>query len=681
MAVALCAMGLVPMTNFIPVGVPLKWWSSAVHHWLGWAVIIGCAAIILPRLLPRTCAELAARIERLLLRPTPRTFALLLGVATCLLTLFFGWRLFHWQPVTIDELAQEWQARLLTMGRVAARGEPHAEFFSTMQTVQVDGRWFGQFPIGGPALVSIGMLFGAPWLINPLLAGCAAIAVYRFAAATSSEAQARGVAVLFALSPFVLFIAGSELHHAGTLAAIWMSLAALPVWLASETDADARRPAALIGAGVGIAATIRPYDAAIVALVIGLFQLRHAGRRWWLYRSLLVQAFVGAAPVMALLAVNSATTGHPFTFGYDVLHGPEHRPGFHMSPLGFEHTPRHGLYAISSYLMRLNITLLAWPIPALLLVVATLAWQRRATRWDHLLLAMLGAVLIGYFWYWGIGSFVGPRFLYVAAPVFLIYIARLPGVLLDRIHRPALRAAVVLLIPLWLLTAWLSPPSTTQPFGIWTLSETTQQRDSVANLITTAVRQRHLENAVVFVPDGWHARLAARLRKLGARPFMAQLIVRNVDACNLQRLLDRVETTPSLAGRQTDYVFAMLDRERPARAVPGLRAHEQLALAKGRPLPPECRQEFERLRSNGVDLARLLPDEELDSLGRLGGKVVYARDFGERNALLRDRFGDRDWYAARVERRDDTLAVTLERLPPASAPPRMASSSPPSPRR
>jgi hypothetical protein len=239
----------------------------------------------------------------------------------------------------------------------------------------------------------------------------------------------------------------------------------------------------------------------------------------------------------------------------------------------------------------------------------------------------------------------------------------------------------VLLIPLWLLTAWLSPPSTTQPFGIWTLSETTQQRDSVANLITTAVRQRHLENAVVFVPDGWHARLAARLRKLGARPFMAQLIVRNVDACNLQRLLDRVETTPSLAGRQTDYVFAMLDRERPARAVPGLRAHEQLALAKGRPLPPECRQEFERLRSNGVDLARLLPDEELDSLGRLGGKVVYARDFGERNALLRDRFGDRDWYAARVERRDDTLAVTLERLPPASAPPRMASSSPPSPRR
>jgi hypothetical protein len=42
--------------------------------------------------------------------------------------------------------------------------------------------------------------------------------------------------------------------------------------------------------------------------------------------------------------------------------------------------------------------------------------------------------------------------------------------------------------------------------------------------------------------------------------------------------------------------------------------------------------------------------------------VVYARDFGARNALLRDRFGDRAWYVARVAQRDGGLAVTLEPL-------------------
>ena len=39
-----------------------------------------------------------------------------------------------------------------------------------------------------------------------------------------------------------------------------------------------------------------------------------------------------------LLAVNRATTGSFLVFGYDILNGPEHRPGFHASPLGFEHT-------------------------------------------------------------------------------------------------------------------------------------------------------------------------------------------------------------------------------------------------------------------------------------------------------------------------------------------------------
>jgi hypothetical protein len=272
---------------------------------------------------------------------------------------------------------------------------------------------------------------------------------------------------------------------------------------------------------------------------------------------------------------------------------------------------------------------------------------------------MLGVVLLGYAYYWGEGSFQGPRFLYVIAPVLLILTTRLPSVLLERVSSPFARSTIGLLVPLWLGVAWLSPSSSSQAFGVWSLSERARQHDSVATLITAAAAERHLDNAVVFVPDGWHARLAARLRKLGARPFAAQLIVGHYDACTLQQLLDSAERTPSLSARQTQYVFSALDQLPSARPVVGLSALEQLALTPGRTLPPECRLELERARSS-VDFSRLLALESLDSLGRLGGRVVYARDFGERNALLRDRFGERDWYRAKVSRREGALDVTLE---------------------
>jgi hypothetical protein len=660
-AVVLMATGLVPMANLVTEGHYLKWWGPAVRQWIVWAVIIAVAALLIARLLPKTCRALTTCAERALLLPTPRVFAGLLFVATAGLALFFGWRLFHWQPVTIDELSQRWQASLLTAGRLSAQSEAHGEFFSTMQTAELGGRWFSHFAIGGPALLSVGLLVGAPWLINPLLVGVAAVAVYRFASATTDELHGRGAAVLFALSPFVLFIAASELDHIGVLAAVWIAIAALPAWVASERAAPAMRAAAVIGAALGVAAVIRPYDAALVALVVGLFQLRSAWRRGSLMRSLLIQVLVGAVPVLLLLLVNRATTGHALTFAYDVLNGPEHRPGFHMSPLGFEHTPRHGLYVVSSYLMRLNIALLGWPVPALALVVATLAWQRQATRWDHLLLAILGVVLLGYAYYWGEGSFQGPRFLYVVAPILLILTARLPSVMLQRLNRPTARTAVALVVPLWLAVAWLSPSSSSQAFGVWSLSERARQHDSVATLITAAAVERRLDNAVVFVPDGWHARLAARLRKLGARPFAAQLIVGHYDACTLQQLLDSAEQTPSLAARQTQFVFSALDQLPSARPVVGLSALDQLALTPGRALTAPCRQELATARSS-VDFSRLLAVESLDSLGRLGGKVVYARDFGDRNALLRDRFGGRDWYRAAISRRDGVLAVSLEPL-------------------
>jgi hypothetical protein len=660
MAVVLGALGVIPMANVVAPGAGLAWYGQSVRLWILWLILVTLAALLLGRLARARVEALPKYFAWLVLRPSRRVFLAVVALAVCAGSLFFAWYLFGLHPVTIDELSMQWQARLLTGGRLYARAESHPEFFSTTQTLVVGDRWLTHFPLGGFAFLSAGVAAGLPWLVNPVLAGLGAIVVHRFVASTSTELEARSVALLYALSPFVLFMAATQLDHVAALVAIWTSIAALPSWLTADSDARARRAAAVVGGALGVAATIRPYDAALCALAIGAFQLVHAWGDRRLARSLAVQVAAGCIPVVLLLAANHATTGSPFLFAYDALNGPAHRPGFHVDPMGELHTPRRGIYNVSAYLLRLDLTLLGWPVPAILLVVAALAWRRRTTRWDSLALGVLGALLVGYWAFWGEGRALGPRFLFSGAPVFLLWVARFPGALRDRVTQPTWRAAATLLVPLWLALGWLLPDAMAQPSGVWALARRASERSEATRMIANAVTQRGLTNALVLVSDGWRARLVSRLQALGARPFAAQSIVDHYDACLLQQLLDSADRMPAGMASRASLVFGTLDRTATSPPVPDLGVADRIALQPGRPLSPACAREWARARSSGVDFARFLPRNELDRDGRLGGPVVYARDFGSRDTLLADRFGGRAWYVAHIDASSGRPRLVLE---------------------
>ena len=87
---------------------------------------------------------------------------------------------------------------------------------------------------------------------------------------------------------------------------------------------------------------------------------------------------------------------------------------------------------------------------------------------------------------------------------------------------------------------------------------------------------------------------------------------------------------------------------------------DQLALEPGRPLSPVCGVELASAQANGADFARFLARNATDAEGRLGGDVVFARDFGARNTLLRDRFGARAWYRARIVLENGALRARIE---------------------
>ena len=130
--------------------------------------------------------------------------------------------------------------------------------------------------------------------------------------------------------------------------------------------------AALIGLALGAMATIRPLDAAVVAVVIGVFQLTIVVHDRTRIRELAIQAIFGAAGVAPLFYANWATTGNALRFGYNVLWGAGHQLGFHVDPTGTTHTLHRALEYGVMYVSELNMFAMMWPVPLLLVVVACL---------------------------------------------------------------------------------------------------------------------------------------------------------------------------------------------------------------------------------------------------------------------------------------------------------------------
>lgn len=572
--------------------------------------------------------------------PTP-AFVAAASLGTMLLGIGISLYCYAGRGFTGDEMAMTWHARMLVAGHLAIPMPPHGEFFNTVSVLEREGRWFSQYPIGGPALLAVGLLVGALWLANPLLLGVATWQLHRFVRRAFGESTARAATLLFALSPFVLVLGATQMNHTAALTFTLVALAELAAW-DDESSTSRMTHAVGLGLAVGAIALVRPLDAALVALPIGAFQLARLRREPSRGASLLVQCVAGAVPVAILLWANARTTGSPLLFGYDAAHGPAHALGFHVDPYGQPHTPRRGLVYASGYLMRFDRFLLEWPLPALLVVCVVLARLARGTRWDTLLLALLGSFLVGYAAYWHNGFFDGPRFLFPVAPVLLLYVARTPEAA-ERIVHATRRRVGRLIVPACLLCGWLVPlPFSSVPGR---LAAQRAQRTKLKTDVVAQASAASLSNALVLVLEPWRGRLLARLRGLGVRQFDAEQVVNTNDACALQLALDDAD---ALTGQDSASVRTLvLTRARAAGAAvvqPGVIAESQIARSPRGPESPRCRAEALADTAGTMPYAMFLREQHVSRDGQLDGDVVWARDLGPRDTLLAAQFGERRWY-------------------------------------
>jgi hypothetical protein len=657
---ALClAMGVFPLANVLTGSTTIPWWDNAVRDWLVRGVVLLAFCALAATLLGERVDVFVEWAKQRLLSVPPRTFAIVMAAVAFAAAALLSRFCFSGQPFTSDEMAQEWHARILVSGRLAATPESLREFFNTAPVFDRDGRWFSQYPVGGPAFIAIGLAIGATWLVNPLLLGVATWQLYRFLDVAFDELTARVTTILFVVSPMVLIMAASQMNHMPALTFTLIALAALVRWDHATDPGRQMKHAILIGLSVGIVGLVRPLDAAVAALVVGAFQLwsaRRAPARW---RSIAMEIAAGVVPLALLLWANARTTGSPLLFGYEALNGPAHALGFHVDPNGVQHTPFRGVVLMSGYLMRLDRFLFEWPIPAMLIVIAGLVAIERPSRWDLLLVALAAGILLAYGAYWFDGFFSGPRFLFTALPAFVYFAARAPAALSAAVRRPAARRMVLLIVPACVAASWLIPSR--QSSALSRIASYRSQRTKLKTDIEAQLKRDGVHDALVLVTEPWRGRLEARLRVLGITQFRAERILSTLDACALQTALDAEDTLMARSAEErAERVLSKARAFGTARLEPGLPADQSIALVPGSRPTPRCLREFQRDLVGTIAYPIFLAHQRVGSDGRVAGNVIFVRDLGERNQLLRTRFGNRVWYSYRVPHGlDDTTRVFL----------------------
>lgn len=543
--------------------------------------------------------------------------------------------IFNGHPLLIDEIVQVKQAAIFAAGRLWLQSPRYPEFFSTLHMVDSGGHVYSQFPPGGPAMLALGALVGAPWIVGPV---CGAIAVIANAALVRRieprRAVSLGAAALFAFAPFTVFMSGSHMNHVTTLMWILIAIASMAAVFASPVA----RPwlALLSGIGFGAAATIRPVDALAWALPAGLWYLGRALRERPRWADALAAGVGVALPMLAMMWVNWRTTGGPLLFGYEVLWGPGHNLGFHRAPWGLEHTPARGLELVNLYFLRLQRYLYEAPLPSLIPVIGALLLTRRLAAFDRYLLAS-SALLAGlYFAYWHDGFFLGPRFYYTLLPVLVLFTARFPALVGERFgRRGTYRAVMFAMVVSALVAVGFSIPLRARQYRG---SFATERWDTPREAEKAGVR-----NALVFVRESWESQLVVRLWALGISHSDGELLYRSVDACRMEMgiaLLERSGLRGEAAMRALRPLLADSLRIETRRMAAGA----NVRVLPGSIYPARCAQRLREGELGAMPLAPIM-------LVQGSGGNLYARDLHERDTLLLQRFPDRPVFVLRPEGR------------------------------
>lgn len=342
--------------------------------------------------------------------------SLLLAIIAVIVGSLVSLRIFEDVPHIEDETAYSWQARAIAKGALFLSTPPCPECFLVPFVVDNNGLRTAKYPPGWPAMLALGVLTGARWLINPLLSGFSVWLLFLLARRISDEITALLAVLLMVTSPFFVMNSGTLLAHPWSL---FLTLAFALAWLDTfpHPDSPKRIPrwlSTLIASlCLGLLILTRPLTAAAVALpffihaMVILVRGTNSARKCALWIALAGIIF-SSIYLLWQYAITGSIFTNPYTlwWSYDTI-------GF-----GAHIGRQEGGYWLDDILPNLQVSLLfgnfdlfGWlNLSGVLLPFGLVALWRKRQAW--MIIAILPALVAAYTLYW-IGSWLlGPRYYY-----------------------------------------------------------------------------------------------------------------------------------------------------------------------------------------------------------------------------------------------------------------------------
>lgn len=393
----------------------------------------------------------------------PRIPVPALAVFATLASAALAWAAFDRVPHVEDEVAYLFQARTFAAGVLGspappAAAQPALEYY--LFDIRGD-QWIGVPAQGWAIVLSLGVLAGVPWLVNPVLTGISVWLAHGVVCRAVSRERADLVALLMATSPWVLAVGGTLMAHSTTLVMVLLGW-----WcLLRAGEGSTRRDvmlALVAGLALGWAFVTRQLDGLIISVLTGLWLLRRLpggigqviacalggvlSGGVFLMLNLMITGDALLTPQADYLSRLWPDTQNAYGFGPNV--GPP-AESWGALDIWIGHSPAEGLLNLINGVTALNYELLGWTFGSLVPVWIAFIWGKKLTGFDRAMLVVFAILVGALFFYWFTGTFyLGPRYWHTALLPALALAAAGIETVRDRLpeqHRGRLHCVILLL--------------------------------------------------------------------------------------------------------------------------------------------------------------------------------------------------------------------------------------------
>ncbi len=340
-----------------------------------------------------------------------------------LLSSFISIFVLHKIPHIQDEIVYLFQAKVIAMGKLYAVPNRLGEFFDYEFVIEEGGKWYGKYFFGFPLLLSLGVILGCPWIVNPLIGAVVIIVIFFIGKEFLDKNTERFLPLLCLLSPFYLFMCATYLSHPS---ALLFSYIFILYFLKSFKNGSWRYPF-FSGAALGFNFNIRPYDSILIAtpfFVYGLYCLMAKKIR---IKQVLFFILAFVLFLILFLLYNFTLTGNAFQTPFNKYCPTDHL-GFgkevglpYLKEYG--HTFLDGLNNTRNNLKKISEGLLGWPVLTILLIILPFLFKSK-NKWDWISFFSFFVVVFGYFFYYLDGIAFGARYYFITLPMLLILTIR-----------------------------------------------------------------------------------------------------------------------------------------------------------------------------------------------------------------------------------------------------------------